>query len=108
MHNSSTTSSPFQKPLPPISKPPSSTSCPYAPPTSASSTEAPTDFHAPEKVPASSSSSWISRINPLNLMPTLPNAPTSPSQTVSLSLEREGSSIPRGPSSSPDASRGCP
>lgn len=59
--------------------------CPYVPPTPSDSSDTPT----------TSSSLW--KLNPLNYMPTLiPNSRTSETQTQSLPLEREPSTIPRG------------
>ncbi|KAF2097034.1 hypothetical protein NA57DRAFT_41598 [Rhizodiscina lignyota] len=110
MHNSSSTNSPFRKPLLSESKPsPASKSCPYAPPTAAS-TSVPTNSSPQSEQPSTGgTSSWMWKINPLNLMPSLPNAPTTSSQTVSLPLEREGSSIPRGPCApSSKSAGGCP
>lgn len=81
MHNSSPTS----RPPPTPSKP---EACPYVPP----------ETNTPDsKPPGSSSPSYISKLNPLNYMPSnLSNTRDSPTQTVSLPLERESSSIPRG------------
>lgn len=63
---------------------PSSTAsaCPYVPPTDESKT--------------SSTSSTLSKLNPLNYMPKVISNERAEDQTVSLPLEREGSTIPRG------------
>lgn len=67
----------------PLPTPPKDSACPYTPPSS--------------DTPASSAPSYVSRLNPLNYMPSqLSNERQAPEQTVSLPLERESSSIPRG------------
>jgi cytochrome c heme-lyase len=78
-----------------IAAPPSSDSsaCPYVPPDSS-----PSSSTTVRSSSSSSSSSTLSKLNPLNYMPThISNQKSSPHQTIQLPLERETSSIPKGP-----------
>lgn len=79
MHQKSSSPTPAPAPLP---TPSSDSACPYKP------GEAP---------PSGQSPSYISKLNPLNYMPSsISNQREASEQTVSLPLERETSTIPRG------------
>ncbi|KAK1823772.1 holocytochrome c synthase [Friedmanniomyces endolithicus] len=83
MHQSSTTA-----PHPPPNQPPPASTpasaCPYTPP-------------PPSSADTTATPSYISKLNPLNYMPSsIANTREATHQTISLPLERETSTIPRG------------
>ncbi|GAB7363041.1 hypothetical protein MBLNU230_g3334t1 [Neophaeotheca triangularis] len=88
MHQPSNSTAPTPAPAPSAVTQPTSPSsaCPYVPPESSESPAAPTP-----------TPSYISKLNPLNYMPTsISNTREAKEQSVSLPLEREASTIPRG------------
>lgn len=89
MHKSA--SSPFAAPPTTVTKPSTPASaCPYVPPENDTKTSTSTS------APSSTSRAILDKLNPLNYMPkNLSNAPAA-NQTISLPLEREASTIPRG------------
>ncbi|KAI5294497.1 holocytochrome c synthase [Ascosphaera acerosa] len=85
MHQKDHGASPLNNPNSPFYIAPTSNS---PPPEQRASGAAP-----PPAEPATTS--WTSKLNPLNYMPSIANARTSPHQTVELDTERTSSSIPR-------------